>query len=309
MTTKAHPGADAVRAHGWLAAHRWLLTRRAVQLGLLAAFALGPLAGVWLVKGTLSSSMTLGVLPLTDPLVIVQSLAAGHRPASQALIGAALVAVFYMLVGGRAYCAWVCPINLVTDAAAWLRARLALPPGWQPPRRTRNYLLAATVAVAALTGSVAWEFVNPITALHRALLFGVGLGWLVVAAVFALDLLVSRRGWCGRLCPVGALYGLLGAAAVLRVRTDARERCNDCMDCVAVCPEAHILMPVLKGADRGTAPVITSIDCTNCGRCIDVCSQRVFAFGGRRARARTTATLTPPTIASGRPGATATTGR
>ncbi len=310
MSLPRHPGREALRAHGWLAAHRWLLARRAVQLGLLGLFALGPLAGVWVVKGTLSSSLTLGVLPLTDPLVVLQSLAAGHWPARQALIGAALVALLYALAGGRSYCAWVCPVNLVTDAAAWLRRRLDIPPGWQPPRRTRYWLLAATLAVSALTGVVAWEYVNPITLLHRALLFGAGLAWTVIGAVFVLDLLVSRRGWCGRLCPVGALYGLLGAAAPLRVRADRRARCDDCLDCVAVCPEPHILMPVLKGEARGIPPVIASLDCSSCGRCIDVCAQQVFAFGRRGLpHPRPSRGGEESTLTGGRPGVPATTGR
>jgi ferredoxin-type protein NapH len=31
----------------------------------------------------------------------------------------------------------------------------------------------------------------------------------------------------------------------------------------------------------GAGPVILAANCTNCGRCIDVCSKDVFAFGTR----------------------------
>ena len=123
---KHRTGADAVAAKGWLGAHKWLLARRCSQLGILALFLLGPLAGVWIVKGNLAYSLTLGVLPLTDPYVLLQSLLAGHVPEKLALIGAAVVAVFYFFVGGRVYCAWVCPLNLVTDFAGWLRGRLGI---------------------------------------------------------------------------------------------------------------------------------------------------------------------------------------
>ncbi len=122
---------------------------------------------------------------------------------------------------------------------------------------------------------------NPISMIHRGLLFGVGLAWAVVLAVAVLDLLVARRGWCGRLCPVGAFYGLIGAFGVVRVRAERRARCNDCMDCVVVCPEPHVIMPALKGEAIGVGPAIASSDCTACGRCIDVCVQRVFEFGTR----------------------------
>ena len=71
-------GVEAVRVKGWWRAHQWLVLRRLSQALILALFLLGPLAGVWIIKGTLSSSVTLGVLPLTDPLTFLQMLVA-HR--------------------------------------------------------------------------------------------------------------------------------------------------------------------------------------------------------------------------------------
>ena len=280
-TGLAQPGAEAVRQKGWLRAHKWLLLRRAAQFFFLAIFLTGPWFGLWLVEGTLSSSLTLEILPLTDPYVLLQGLAAGQWPHVTALLGAALVLLAYAAIGGRVYCSWVCPINPVTDGAHWLRERLGLRKGWQPSRHSRLWLLAATLAVSAVIGSIAWEVVNPITMLQRGLIFGLGLAWSVVLAVFLFDLFVSRRGWCGHLCPVGAFYGLVGHKSLLRVSANARERCDDCMDCFAVCPEPQVITPALKGAEKGHGPVILSPDCTNCGRCIDVCSVNVYRFTHR----------------------------
>ena len=277
----AHPGATALAEKGWWRSHQWLLLRRASQAFFLALFLIGPLAGVWLVEGTLASSLTLGVLPLSDPYVILQALAAQHWPEMTALLGAAIVLVSYALLGGRVYCAWVCPINPVTDLAAWLHMRLGLPKGWQPKRSTRLWLLGTTLLVSAVTGTIAWEAVNPITLLHRGLLYGLGLAWLAVLAVFLFDLFVSRRGWCGHLCPVGAFYGLLGTKSPLRVSASNRDACDDCMDCFAVCPEPQVITPALRGGPKGASPVILSGDCSNCGRCIDVCSKDVFRFAAR----------------------------
>ena len=275
------PGADAVQARGWLAAHRWLLARRAVQLGVLGLFLAGPLAGWWLVKGNLNFSYTLGFLPLQDPYVLLQSLAAQHAPQVKLLIGAAIVLLFYALVGGRAYCSWVCPLNPVTDAAAWLRRRLGLTRGARLSPSTRHWLLAMTLGLAALTGTIAWELVNPVSIVHRGLIFGMGAAWAVVAAVFLFDLFVAERGWCGHLCPVGAFYGLLGRVAVLRVVAVRRAQCNDCADCYALCPEPKVIKPALKGEREGRSPVIVGAECTNCARCLDVCSKNVFEFGTR----------------------------
>jgi ferredoxin-type protein NapH len=276
-----NPGAEAVRAKGWWRANKWLVARRVTQSGILALFLAGPWLGWWIVKGNLASSLTLGVLPLTDPLVLIQLLLTRHLPETAAFTGALIVVGFYLLAGGRVYCAWVCPINMVTDAAEWLRHRLGLKGGVSLTRHTRHWLLAAILILAAVTGTLAWELVNPVTAVFRGLVFGMGLAWGVVAALFLLDLLVGRRLWCGHLCPVGAFYGLLGRGSVLRVSAAGREKCDDCLDCFAVCPEQQVIRPALKGAPHGVGPVILSGDCTNCGRCIDVCARGVFRFSNR----------------------------
>ncbi len=272
-------------SRGLLARNKWLLLRRASQLGFLALFLAGPLTGIWIVKGTLASSLTLGVLPLTDPYMLLQSVFAANLPATTALVGAAILLATYALIGGRVYCSWVCPINIVTDASHWLSSRFDIPKGWQPKRSLRHWILGMTLAASAVTGAIVWELVNPITLLYRGVLYGVGLAWAVVLAVFLFDLFVSRRGWCGHLCPVGAFYGLVGRFALLRVNAASRAACDDCMDCYAVCPEPHVITPALKGAEKGHGSVILSSDCSNCGRCIDVCDRKVFEFSSRFAQA------------------------
>jgi ferredoxin-type protein NapH len=281
LAGKHRTGAEAIAAKGWLVAHKWLLLRRSSQFGILALFLLGPLAGLWIVKGNLNYSYTLGVLPLTDLFVGAQTLASGHVPEKFGLIGIAITFLIYLLIGGRTYCGWVCPINPVTDAAGWLRARLNIKGGAHFSQKTRYWILGMTLLLPAFIGLVAWELINPISMLHRGLIFGIGAGWMIVLTVFLFDLFVMNRGWCGHLCPAGAAYGLLGRASLLRIRASQREACNDCMDCFEVCPEPKVIRPALKGAGKGIGPVILSEHCTNCGRCIDVCSKDVFVFGSR----------------------------
>jgi ferredoxin-type protein NapH len=276
-----HPGADTLAAKGWWLAYRWLILRRMSQLGFLGLFLIGPWADIWIVRGNLTASMTLDVLPLTDPYVLLQSLAARHIPELTAIVGALIIAAFYLLVGGRVYCSWVCPVNIVTDTAAWLRQRLALTGGARLSSNTRYWLFGATLLVSMATGVIAWELINPVSMLHRGLIFGMSTGWIVILAIFLFDLLVSRRGWCGHLCPVGAFYSVLGKTSVLRVSAARREQCDQCMDCIQVCPEPQVLKMPLFGADKGAGPIILSPNCTNCGRCIDICTRDVFQFDTR----------------------------
>lgn len=151
------------------------------------------------------------------------------------------------------------------------------------PRHTRLWMLALILVLAATTGTLVWELVNPVSMLHRGLIFGMGMGWLLILAIFLLDLFVMKRGWCSHLCPVGAFYGLLGRRSLVRVSASKREACNDCLDCFAVCPEQHVIKLPLKGAAKGASPLIASGDCTNCARCLDVCGKDVFTFTLRRA--------------------------
>ncbi len=283
MSAARKIGAEALAEKGWLASHKWLILRRSSQLAILAVFLVGPLAGLWIVKGNLAYSLTLNTLPLTDPYVLLQSLLAGHIPEKMALVGVAIVLAFYFLVGGRVYCSWVCPVNPVTDAAAWLRGRLGITGGAHISRKLRYWVLAMTLVLAAITGTIAWELINPVSMLHRGLIFGIGMTWMIVLAVFLLDLFVSANAWCGHVCPVGAFYSLLGKWSPLRVNATKRDACNDCMDCYAVCPEPQVIKPALKGAKQNAGPTILSPNCTNCGRCIDVCSKDVFRFGRRSA--------------------------
>lgn len=200
-------GQEAQAAKGWIGAHRFLLLRRLSQAFFLVLFLLGPWFGLWVVQGTLAGSLTLGVLPLTDPLILLQGMVAGHWPEVTALVGGLIVLIAYAMIGGRVYCAWVCPINPVTDAAHWLHRRLNLPKGWQPKRSTRLWVLAMVLIVSALTGVIAWELINPITMLHRGLVFGMGFVWAMIAGIFVFDLFVARHGWCGHVCRSGLFTG------------------------------------------------------------------------------------------------------
>ncbi len=278
---------DVLRTNGggaarrsWLSRNRWLLLRRVSQLAILALFLTGPWFGVWVLKGNLSASLIFDTVPLTDPLLALQSMAAGHWPYTTALTGAAIVLVFYLLVGGRVFCSWVCPVNVVTDAAAWLRRKLGIKTGRAPDASTRFWLLGSVLLATAATGVLVWEWVNPVSLLHRALIFGLWGSLWAIAGIFAYDLLIASRGWCGHLCPVGAFYGLLGRTALARVSAAQRSACDDCMDCFVVCPEPQVIRPALKQAGQ-THPLILSGDCTNCGRCIDVCDRQVFKMTHR----------------------------
>lgn len=281
MSGQYNAGRKAAALKGTAGAIKWLLLRRLVQLGVFAMFLSGPLYGVWIAKGNLASSKILETIPLSDPMIQLQSWIAGHAPETDALLGAAIVLALYVIIGGRSFCSWVCPVNPITDLAHWLRQSLGLKGGIQLSRTIRYWLLGVVFLAAAITGTIAWELINPVTMALRAAVFGIGFAWAVLLAVFLLDVFVGNRSWCGHLCPVGAFYSGIGLLSVLRVGAPNRANCDDCMDCYAVCPEPQVIRPALKGTEPDASHLIRSPNCTNCGRCVDVCPEDVFTFTTR----------------------------
>ncbi|EGQ8732366.1 quinol dehydrogenase ferredoxin subunit NapH [Vibrio parahaemolyticus] len=268
-------GKEAIEKLGWWRAHRFLVLRRLCQLTIIALFMAGPTLGV--LTGNLSSSMLLDTVPLSDPLIVLQALATGHIPEFNALLGVVIVVVFYAILAPRAFCAWVCPLNIVMDLAAWLRRKFNIKASYRWSPAIRYWLIPVLMLGSALSGAILWTWLDPVAALHRGLVFGMGAGWVLIALVFVLDLLLVEHGWCGHLCPLGATYGVIGRKSLLRVTAVRREDCTKCMDCFYVCPEPEVLRQPLKEGDRR----VMDQNCISCGRCLDVCPEHVFEFKNR----------------------------
>ncbi|EOX3955812.1 quinol dehydrogenase ferredoxin subunit NapH [Vibrio alginolyticus] len=268
-------GKEALEKLGWWRAHRFLILRRLCQFTIIALFMAGPTLGI--LTGNLSSSMLLDTVPLSDPLIVLQALATGHVPEFNALLGVVIVVVFYAILAPRAFCAWVCPLNIVTDLAAWLRRKLNIKASYRWSPVIRYWLIPVLMLGSALSGAILWTWLDPVAALHRGLVFGMGAGWVLIALVFVLDLLLVEHGWCGHLCPQGATYGVIGRKSLLRVTAVRREDCTKCMDCFYVCPEPEVLRQPLKEGDRR----VMDQNCISCGRCLDVCPEHVFEFKNR----------------------------
>lgn len=263
---------------GKLWAWRYLILRRLTQFSVLLLFFATAhwawtLAGQPLLSGNLSASSVIGLVPLADPFAVLQILFTRHLLSTEVLVGGAIVLIFYGLVGGRVFCSWVCPVNVVTDLAGWLRNHLDLGNALHLNRSLRYYVLALVLVLSLVTGLAAFEWVSPIAMLHRELIFGVGMGLIGVGGIFLFDLMVVRHGWCGHLCPLGAFYALVGKAAQLRIRFDEKT-CTRCGECIRVCPEPQVLN-LNQAAQRG---LVVSGECTNCGRCVPVCPEDSLSF-------------------------------
>ncbi|WP_457602434.1 quinol dehydrogenase ferredoxin subunit NapH [Nitratifractor sp.] len=254
---------------------KYLVLRRLVQIGVLVLYFMGNWYGWKVLQGDLSTSMIFGKIPLSDPFAILQIFATGAVVATNALIGALIVVLFYGIIGGRAFCSWVCPVNLVTDLAAWLRRKLLIDrierKVWIS-RNIRYYMIVLALIVSALVGLAAFEVVSPITILNRGIVFGMGAGMGLIVAIFLFDLFVVKNGWCGHVCPLGGVHSIIGRYSLIRVRHNS-DNCTLCMKCKTVCPEVEVLGMIGKRSE-----FVSRGECTNCGRCVDVCDDDALGF-------------------------------
>ncbi len=259
--------------------YRFLILRRISQLTLILLYVGANVWGWNILMGNLSASLFLGVVPLSDPYAALQMLVSGAVLATDLLIGVGIISVFYMLIGGRAFCSWVCPINMITDAAAWLREKLEInrvQSNVPVSRNVRYWVLALSLVISAIMGVAAFEFISPISMMHRGLIFGLGFGWAAMLSIFLFDLFVLKNGWCGHVCPLGGFYSLLGKFSLIRVHHD-EQKCTLCMQCKVVCPETQVLHMIGKES----LPVLSG-ECTNCARCIEVCDDDALNFSIRK---------------------------
>ncbi|ADV46854.1 quinol dehydrogenase ferredoxin subunit NapH [Nitratifractor salsuginis] len=265
---------------------KYLILRRIVQIGLLVLYFMGSWYGWKVLQGDLSTSLVLGKIPLSDPFAVLQIFATGAVVGVNVLIGAAIITLFYAIIGGRAFCSWVCPVNMITDLAAWLRRKLLIDRIERKiwiSRNVRYYMIVLALIVSAVTGLAAFEIVSPITIFNRNVVFGIqvvegsvgfalGAGIGLLVAIFLFDLFAVKNGWCGHICPLGGVYSVIGKYSLIRVKHNS-DNCTLCMKCKNVCPEVEVLGMIGKRSE-----FVSKGECTNCGRCVDVCDDEALGF-------------------------------
>jgi len=233
---------------------------------------------VQLVEGALTASRFFG-FHMADPNSALQVTLAFKEVMINLVIGTATVVLLWWIVGGRAFCSWVCPYHLLSEFAEMLHLKLAaigLARDTPFHRGLRSVLWLAFVALAFLTGYTVFEYVNPVGIVSRALIYGPTFALLWVAALLAIEVFYSRRFWCRYVCPIGLSYGITGAIAPVQVKYDL-SKCLHEGECRKVCLVPHVLEITKMGYASDSVEFIGA-DCTRCGMCIDACPQKALDF-------------------------------
>jgi ferredoxin len=178
------------------------------------------------------------------------------------------------LVVAKSFCSHICPVGLVSELLGRFGVRLTgttlTPPRWLDiPLRGMKFLLLGffiwaiwfamdprgveaflASPYAKVVDTKMWLFFAEPSRLTIAIL-----GVLVIGSIFVRDL------WCRYLCPYGALVGVLGRLAPLKVTRDPG-LCTDCRSCTAACP-ARLQVHTMQR--------IASIECSSCQDCVVAC--------------------------------------
>ena len=246
------------------------------------------------------------------PLGYLESLLAGKVFVPRALISFAAV-VLLVIVLGRAFCAWACPMPLLQRLLPGRKKRFtegdvaqkrpsaetphaegaeasSVPaaPARGKPRSfaldSRFGVLLGALASAAVFGFPVFCLICPVgltfaTVFLVMRLFAVGdVTWTVVAVPVVLVLeVVFLRKWCSKICPLGALLSLISAGnKTLRPAIDDKK-------CLVSSRGAHCFAcsracPERIDIRRPASSERTPSNCTKCRECADACPAHAITF-------------------------------
>lgn len=259
----------------------------------IAAITLGFMFSVSI--GTLSAPGFQSI-SLLCPLGALTTMIASKLMVPQAIVSLAIVAVLIVLLG-RAFCGWVCPIPLLQKLRHAFKKKGAeeKSSAMSSERRSCNHscatcgkkrgksldsrhiVLGGALLSTAVFGFPVFCLVCPIGLFFGLIalivnLFAFGdVTWslVIIPVILALELLAFRK-WCHMICPLGAIMSLLGKANKTFQPTVDLGKCleNDegkkCGACGRACDEGiDPRHPELSAA--------SACECTKCRACIDAC--------------------------------------
>jgi polyferredoxin len=233
--------------------------------------------------------------PTTSFLYQIQSrFASGYETYYVDLIVPALFFITLVVILGRVWCGWLCPIGFIQNLLLRIRKALGIPYKDVSPNTTMVLnqvgiviifliaFLSFAVGVTFLGMNQFWskselpfESVAPPRAIWITIQQFVGLeSWdaviplsaIIMAAAFIVLSFKIRHFWC-RICPAGALMSIFNRSALVSIQKDG-SKCTQCRVCLRACPMDIDEIYSEKDKDN-----VTNRTCIHCYRCIELCPE------------------------------------
>ena len=227
----------------------------------------------------------LGIIQLMCPVGFVE-LCLSNRTIYWNLVPPFLLVIGLIILLGRMFCSWICPVALL---GGWFKSLLlrAMPQGvstwWKKrgihvvktlPKCGYKDGIAITIGAFAGVAIFGFPFISgfcPIGIITRNLI-GLFTHFQLHADLVLLFIPVCFgalffHGW-RNVCPVGAFRGLIAGINHTFVPVVNHSLCNGCRTCERVCP-------------FGLSPQNDNLDsrfCVKCLKCIDECPQRAISL-------------------------------
>jgi len=277
---------------------KWTWLRRSCALAFLVMLGLGAYRWFPWFKGSANATLFWDAIPFTDPLAALEYFLA-TRTVDLSILTGALILIGFCLVLGPIFCGWFCPLGLMLDVVSGFRKRIfkKTTAGFKALEPIRFVILGSALGLSLLWGLPLFQTISPINFMSwlaafspevfneteegvstfLPMLFAAGGGMLAFLSLILLFEVVLHPFWCRTLCPLGALYSLIGFKAPFKVTVSPdRDACKPCKRCHRACPMGISVM------DEFTLKEKTAVDhlnCTRCGACIDVCPRDVLHMG------------------------------
>ena len=215
-----------------------------------------------------------------------------------ACLGVTIVWFVITLFIGRVYCATVCPVGTFQDifrhGRKFIRP-LNKPFSYRPGSKMRYYILGAYIfcilaGVAAVPFWIEpWSIIRNISGdIHPTaekvewIRLGVGVVTGIIAGAISAILLIvvaliTGRGFCTDICPIGTALGYCSNFALYHIEIDP-DRCINCMKCEDVC-RSQCIKVVSRHVDNSR--------CVRCFDCGHVCPNEAIRLQINRNRRST----------------------
>ncbi len=175
---------------------------------------------------------------------------------------------------GRFFCAWICTFGAMNDfiyiiSKKVFKTKFKINEKVDYILKYLKYVILLFIIVAIWTsGSKAYDIYSPWDTFAQVYnisgSIAIHTGGFVLLVIIAVGAVFIERFFCRYLCPLGAVFAILSKVRILKIKK-LRDKCGPCRICTNNCP---------MGIKLYQADKVSSGECINCLKCIDVCPRK-----------------------------------